>query len=71
MSDTEAQLPREEKYIQVLGFINRWEKGYSFSELPLLPSLDILRGTQLTVVNSRGMVKRMASKVREVWKEKL
>lgn len=71
MSNTESQLPRERKYIQVLGFINRWENGYSFHELSLLPTLDVLRGTQLTVVDTRGMVKRMSSRVKEVWKEKL
>lgn len=71
MSDTENQLPRETKYLQILGFINRWEKGYSFYELPLLSSLELLKGTQLTLVNSKGMIKRMASRVRRVWKEKL
>ena len=76
LSDKESKLPREEKYMQVLGFITReskifGEQGHSFYDLCLLPDLSELKGTKLVLIDTRGMIKRMSSRVKEVWKEKL
>lgn len=76
ISNNESKLIKEDKYIQVLGFITRksiifGEQGHSFYDLPRLPDLSELKGTKLVLIDSRGMIKRMSSKVKEVWKEKL
>ena len=69
-SDTESNLPRENKYIQVLGFETNKHSGYSFYDLDKV-DLNELKGTKLVLINYRGLIHKPANKVKEVWKEKL
>ena len=71
LTDQDNKLKDSNKYIQLLGFINRSKSlSYSFWRLKDL-DLSSLKGLSLCLVDTRGLIKILSAKVREVKKVKI
>jgi hypothetical protein len=70
MSHIESYLLREKKFIQLLGFEDSKHNGYSFWDLKNT-DLNILKGTKIVLIDTRGLIKKPSTKVKKVWIEKL